>query len=239
MNEIIINTIGLTVLSYFLTLFLTRIIGRKALSQITFFDFVVGITIGSVAANLLTNQDYPITSSITGLVVISLLVILVDFIHTKSFRITKLFNSEPIVLIENGKIVDDNMKKVRLTVTELMMQLRKKNAFNIADVEFAIMETDGKLSILPKSQRQPVTPSDLNLNSQYKGLTKDIVIDGRILYENLEDLHLDKKWLHDELKHYNITNTREVFYAGLDTTGNLYISKKQHTSEHPGKHGIE
>lgn len=239
MSDIIAKTLGLTILSYFLTFILTRIIGRKAISQMTFFDFVVGIIIGSIAANLIVIQKHSITSSITGLIIISLLVIIIDLLHIKSIKTSKLFDSEPVVIIQNGKIVDQNMKKTRLTLTELMMQLREKNAFNVADVEFALLETDGKISVLPKSQKQPVTPSDLNIPTGYKGLTKDLVIDGSIMNENLKDTHLDTEWLLNELKGYNIYDLNKVFYAGLDTSGNLYISKKHTDTEQDGKYGIE
>jgi len=112
--------------------------------------------------------------------------------------------------------------------------------FNISDVEFAIMENNGKLSVLKKSQKQTVTPSDLNLPTAYIGLNKDLVIDGEIMKENLQDIHLDEGWLHSKIKSQGIEDIRDVFYAGLDTSGNLYISiKNQKNVEKHGQYGIE
>ena len=122
-----------------------------------------------------------------------------------------------------------------------MMKLREKNIFNISNVEFAIIETDGKLSALPTSQQKPLNPSDLNLDTKYTGLTKDIIIDGKMMTENLTQANLDQQWLITELSKQNIQDIEKVFYAGLDSGGNLYVSKKNSNkvSEEKGQYGIE
>lgn len=226
-------------IAYFLLLALTRIMGRKMISQITFFDFVVGVIVGSVTANISVSQTNPIVSGITVLVVLTLITVTIDFSNIKSFFSRKLINSEPIAVVENGKIIEENLEKTRLPLGDLMMLLREKNTFNISDVEFAMFETDGKLSVLKKSQKQPVTPSDMNIPTTYTGLTKDIIIDGEIMDENLKDTNLDNNWLMAKLKENNFNSVEEVFYAGLDTSGNLYISTKNRTYEKEGQHGIE
>jgi len=142
-------------------------------------------------------------------------------------------------MIANGKIMEKNMKKIRLSINDLMMLLREKNIFNISDVEFALMETDGKLSVLPKSQKQPITPADLKLPTTYKGLMKDIIIDGQVMYENLQDANLNEQWLYNELLTKGIKQPQEVFYAGLDTAGNLYVSIQKDEREKQGKYGLE
>ena len=138
-------------IAYFLLLALTRIMGRKMISQITFFDFVVGVIVGSVTANISVSQTNPIVSGITVLVVLTLITVTIDFSNIKSFFSRKLINSEPIAVVENGKIIEENLEKTRLPLGDLMMLLREKNTFNISDVEFAMFETDGKLSVLKKS----------------------------------------------------------------------------------------
>lgn len=125
--------------------------GRKMISQITFFDFVVGVIVGSVAANLSVSHQNPIVSGITVLVVLTLITIIIDFTDIKSFFSRKIVNSEPVTVIENGKIIEENLKRTRLPLDNLMTLLREKDAFNISDVEFAIFETDGKLSVLKMS----------------------------------------------------------------------------------------
>lgn len=240
MTQVIIQSTYLIVISYFVTLLLTRLMGRKLISQMTFFDFVVGIIIGSAAVNVANIENNTSLSGFVTLIVVSILTIVIDLIHIKSLRIRKITESEPVAVIENGKIVDDNLKKIRLSTEELMMKLREKNMFNIADVEFALMEIDGKLSVQPKSQKQPLTPSDMNLSTTYKGLTRDLIIDGNVMVDNLKYINLDETWLRNEIKKYhNIKDIKEVFYAGLDTSGNLYVSKKSISSEEPGRYGIE
>lgn len=226
-------------IAYFLLLSLTRIMGRKMISQITFFDFVVGVIVGSVAANLSVSNTNPIVSGITVLIVLTLITVTIDFSNIRNIFSRKLTNSEPVTVVENGRIIAGNLEKTRLPLDNLMMLLREKNAFNIADVEFAIFETDGKLSVLKKSQKQPVTPSDLNIPTAYAGLTKDIIIDGEIMNENLKAAKLDRDWLMAKLKDNNFNSVEEVFYAGLDTSGNLYISTRNRTYEKEGQHGIE
>lgn len=238
--ENVINPAIRAIILYFILLFLARIMGRKMISQMTFFDFVVGIVIGSVAANSsLAPYSKSLTASITILVVLTLLVVLIGYIHINSFRFRKLVDSEPVVVIERGLIVDKNLKRLRFTIMELTALLREKNIFNIADVEFAILEHNGKLSVLPKSNKQPLKPIDMNIPTPYQGLTKDIIIDGNIIEENLADAQFNRVWLTNQLKIYGVKNVKDVFYAGLDSSNNLYVSKKQFGQETDGKYGIE
>ncbi|WP_372998348.1 YetF domain-containing protein [Lutispora sp.] len=235
----ITNSLLRAILAFLLLMLVARFMGRKAISQMTFFDFAVGITLGSVTANLALGPQSSTASAVTTLIILSILGVLSDYSHIKSFIVRKFVNSEPVVVVANGNIVDENMKKVRFTINDLNTLLREKNTFNIADVEFAVLENDGKLSVLPKSQKQPLTPSDLNIPTSYKGLTKDIIIDGNVMLENLKDVNLNEEWLLSKLGEQGIGNAGEVFYAGLDTSGNIYVSKKNNGNEKHGKYGIE
>jgi len=239
MEQQILNSIFRAAFAYFLVMFLTRIMGRKIISQMTFFDFVVGISLGSATASLAIGPNNSTISAATVLISFAFLTITTGYFHIKSFKGRKLVNSEPVTMIANGKIMEKNMKKIRLSINDLMMLLREKNIFNISDVEFALMETDGKLSVLPKSQKQPITPADLKLPTTYKGLMKDIIIDGQVMYENLQDANLNEQWLYNELLTKGIKQPQEVFYAGLDTAGNLYVSIQKDEREKQGKYGLE
>lgn len=225
---------------YILALFLTRLMGRKLISQMTFFDFVIGVSMGSMITNVVVGQQFTATSAVTAFILFTALTILAEYLHIKSFKIRKVVNSEPVTLVQNGTIVEKNMKNIRMTINELMMKLREKNAFSLADVEFAIMETDGELSVLPKAEKQPLTPYHMKIQTAKSGLTRDIIIDGNLIEENLASTGLDKKWLKSQLNSQNIKDVSEVFYAGLDNRKKLHISKKNiNNSEGHGKYGIE
>ena len=238
MNGILMTLIR-SGLVYLLMLVLTRIMGRKLISEMTFFDFVVGITIGATASTLASGPKANAAISTTVLVTFALLGVATGYLSLKSRRFRKLVNSEPVTMIANGRIIEPNLRKTRVTLTELLRLLREKDIFNLSDVEFALMEPNGKLSVLPKSQKQPVTPSDLHLETVYHGLTKDLILDGRIMRENLKDAHLEEGWLMEQLNRQGIATVEEVFYAGLDSSGGLYISRKGAIKETTGKYGIE
>lgn len=240
MIETIVNSILRACIAYLLLLLVARFMGRKSLSQMTFFDFATIITLGSVTANLAMGPENTPTIAATTLITLGALAILTGYLHIKSMWVRKLTNSEPVTAIENGKIIDQNLKKLRFTVNELSSMLRKKNVFNYGDVEFAIIENDGQLSVLPKSQKAPLTPSDLSISTSYTGLTKDLIIDGKVLVENLKSVKLDEKWLYAQLSNQGIFNIEQVFYAGLDSSGNLYVSVSQtDTQEYHGQYGID
>ena len=224
-----------------LLLTLTRLLGRKALSQMTFFDFTIVITFGSIAANIGIGGDNSFHTSVTVLITVGLVGLLIGISHVKSFRIRKLVNSEPLVLIENSQIIHANMAKGRITINELNSLLRGKNIFNISEVHYAVLENSGSLSVLPKAQYKPLTPKDLQLKPTESGLTKDIIIDGVILAENLNATNMTEAWLIRELNQNGIHDANEVFYAGLASNGNLYISRRERgqKKEAHGQHGIE
>jgi uncharacterized membrane protein YcaP (DUF421 family) len=240
MENVIINTILRGIGIYLLAILLTRLMGRKLISQMTFFDFVMGVSMGSIVANAIMGANSTPLSATVALVAVALLTIITGYLHIKSFKARKLINSEPVTLVKNGSIVENNMRNTRITINELMMKLREKNVFSLADVEFAIMETDGQLSVLPKADKQPLTPSHMNIQTTSTGLTSDIIIDGNVMEENLNSAGLDKKWLQEQLKAQNITDASQVFYAGVDNNKKLYISKKNiKEKEKHGEHGIE
>ncbi|GLC31347.1 YetF domain-containing protein [Clostridium omnivorum] len=233
--NIFLRTIG----AYLLLLLLTRLMGRKLISQMTFFDFTVGITAGTITGVVALGDINSFPYSAAALIIFALLAIASSYLHIKSFNARKVLNSEPVVLISQGQMVEENMKKCRVTINELMMLLREKSVFNAAEVEFAILETDGILSVLPKSEKQPLTPSDMKITTYYKGLSKDIIIDGKLMNENLDDTKFTVQWIEEQLKKQGIMNISDVFYAGLDSSNNLYVSLKSSTNEKHGMYGIE
>ncbi|MGE5396255.1 MAG: YetF domain-containing protein [Chitinophagales bacterium] len=224
MPNVVLKTALFAVFGYVFSLFLVRLVGRKTISQMTLFDFILAVSLGTIAATIGLGPDR--LSAVVTLIVFVAVTILIDYLHIRSIPLRKMIGSEPLTVIKNGLIMEENLKHARVTINHLNMMLREKGIFNISDVEFALMETDGKISVLPKSQKQPLTPSDLGMKTNYRGLTRDIILDGTVLFDNLYDVHLDENWLSSMLREQGIFSYNEVFYAGLDTDGTLYLAPK-------------
>lgn len=212
-------------IAFFALLTLIRLIGKQQVSQLTFFDYVVGITIGSMASTLSVQLNENLTSTLAGMVTWTVLAILVAVMGIRSTWVEKVIVGKPEIIIENGKILEKNLKKNRIPISELLSELRTQGVFNIEDVEFALFEPGGKVSIQKKSQKQPLTPSDLNIPTQYEGLPTVLIMDGVVQEIALKSINLTKAWLYHQLEKQNIKDT-EVSLAQLDTKGNLYVDLK-------------
>lgn len=205
---------------------LTRIMGKKQLSQFTFFDYVAGISIGSIAASFAVDPSVGYTRGIIALVIYALFPIAFSFISLKSYRARKLLDGLPTLLIQNGQLLEKNLKKTKLSVNDVLEACRLKNAFDVADVEYAILETDGKVSVLLKSPHQPLTPKDMNIQTAYKGLCLNVIIDGEILDDHLKMIGRDRTWIAHELNLQGIPGPRSVLLAYLDSSGQLKFQLK-------------
>lgn len=225
-SNILFSTIIRSILIYLLALILSKLIGIKIISQMNFFDFTMGVTVGSMIAKIIIDKDHVVFSGITALIIFTLLTIAASYLNLKSYTVRRITNAKTLILIENGRIIDKNMKRLRITINELMMKLREKDVFNLEDVQFAIMESNGELSVLIKADKKPVTPYDMDLKVKGVSLINDIIIDGKIIDKNLEIAGVDKNWLQSELKRKSINNIEEVFYAGLDQNKKLIVSEK-------------
>lgn len=209
----------------FITLFiLTRSLGKQQISQLTFFEYATGITIGSIAAELSVNLAAKGLVAWVGLVTWTGLTFVVQWLAISNRGLAKALEGDPVVLIQNGKIFHKNLRLLRHRLDDLLLQLRQKNVFDISEVEFAVMEPNGQLSVLKKSQHQPVTPQDLGISTEYEGLPTELIVDGELIRENLRQVNLDDAWLREELRRRGIGSPREVLLAVLNTKGELYVS---------------
>lgn len=230
-SSILFSTIIKGILVYILALVLSKLIGIKIISQMNFFDFVMGVSIGLMIAKIIIDKDHVVFSGVIALIVFSLLTISTSYLNLKSYIARS---------IVNGRIIDKNIKKLRITINELMMKLREKDVFNIEDVRFAIMESNGQLSVLIKADKKPITPYDMNIKVKNLSLINDIIIDGKIVDKNLQIVGGDEKWLKSELKKKNINAIEDVFYAGVDQNKKLTISERYPDNFNPEKkYGIE
>lgn len=224
--SIILVVIIRSFIAFFSLLILVRLMGKQQMSQLTFFDYVVGITIGSIASTLSVQVNQNTTATLAGMGVWTILPIILAILSVRNVWVRKVVEGEATVVIENGKILEKNLKRLHISIDDLISQLRNQSVFSVADVEFALFEANGKLSVLKKSQKQPVTPGDLCMPTQYDGLPTVLISDGILLKDALSSLRLSNAWLQYQLGKKNIKDISEVSLAQLDTKGNLYVDLK-------------
>ncbi|MZP30396.1 DUF421 domain-containing protein [Heliobacterium undosum] len=202
----------------------------------TYFDFVIAIVMGTIAGAYVVTEVKGAWVLLSP-VVLTIATVATSMVHLKSLAARKILEGEPVIVVQNGKVMEENMKRLRYSLDKLEMQLRNKGAFNITDVEFALLEPNGKLSVLKKSQHLPVTMSDLGKPTAYKGLATEIIKDGDVLEQNLLQHNLSFKWLYGELKKRGVEDLSEVFYAALQSDGTLYVDVRRDGVD--GVHEVE
>ena len=215
-----------SVVTYFSLVMLARIMGRKQISQLTYFDYVVGITIGSIASVASVDKNISMYEGIFSIIIWSILTILISEITLKNIKLRLLIDSEPLLIIDKGKVIYKNMKKARYNIGDLLMQLRVKDIFYITDVEIAILEPDGKLSVLKKSEHTTLTIEDMNIKKPKTGMMVDLILDGNILSSHLQQIQKDEDWVIAQLKARNINNIKDVVFAGIQADEQIYIVTK-------------
>jgi uncharacterized membrane protein YcaP (DUF421 family) len=215
------------VVAFGVAVVVVRLIGKKEISQMTMWELVSAIALGSFTANIVAVKDTPIWEGIWVVVLWGALTIAVDWAALRSKRFRVALASTPVVLVANGQLQEDAMRQQRITLELLRSQLRTKNVFSLSDVEFAILEPSGKISVQLKSQKRPATPADLHVSTAYSGPATALIEDSQVLTENLQHVGLSREWLLGELARQGIADTSEVFYAELNTDGSLYIDRRQ------------
>lgn len=215
-----------SVATYLVMLLFTRIMGRKQLSQLTYFDYVLGATIGSIAAVASVDKTISVFEGCFSIIIWSLITLLISEITLKNIKLRLLINSEPLLIINNGKVISKNMKKAKYNIGDLLMQLRVKDIFYITDVEIAILEPDGKLSVLKKAEKNAVTAEDMHIQRPKSGIMIELILDGNILYTHLEQIQKNEGWVLEQLKLRNVHNLEDVIFAELQADGQIYIVTK-------------
>ena len=211
------------IIGFFTLLIFTRILGKQQVSQLTFFDYVVGITIGSTASSLTTDLTSRAWPHWVGLITWTVLCFVLQLITLKSKTAEKFLDGEPTIIIMNGKILEESMKKFRYTIGDLLAQLRDKGVFDLSEVAYAVLEKDGQLSILKKPECDPATPKDLNIKPSTASIDLEVIYDGSIVQENLVSINRNEKWLMNKLKKRGINDASEVFLAIYNATSGLHI----------------
>lgn len=201
---------------------IAKIMGHKQMSQLDFFDYISGITIGSIAAELATELEEPLKPLI-AIAVYGAAAVLLSKITSLFPKTRKYINGTPTILMNNGKLYRENLKKAKLDLSEFMVMCRQQGYFNLSDIQTAVFEFNGKLSILPVSKKRPANPEDLNLSPAPEFIHTEVIMDGRILDENLKRMGLDDKWLQKQLNAQGYKKAEEVFLALCDENNQLTV----------------
>ena len=218
----IIKVLLTSLLSVGVLFAVAKIMGHKQMSQLDFFDYISGITIGSIAAELATELEEPLKPLI-AIAVYGAAAVLLSKITSLFPKTRKYINGTPTILMNNGKLYRENLKKAKLDLSEFMVMCRQQGYFNLSDIQTAVFEFNGKLSILPVSKKRPANPEDLNLSPAPEFIHTEVIMDGRILNENLKRMGLDDKWLQKQLNAQGYKKTEEVFLALCDENNQLTV----------------
>ena len=214
-------------ISSLVTLFLvTKMLGKKQVSQLSLFDYVIGISIGNFAAEMTINLESNEINGIWAVVLFGLFAYIISILTMKSIWLRRFFMGTPTILIQNGKILESNLKKVKFDINDMLEEIRIAGYFDLSQVEYAIMEANGTLSILPKSECKPLTPKDMKIKVDSEGLCSNVVIDGKIMINNLEHINKDEKWLNNQLKVKGYDDTSKILLATVDINERLVIYER-------------
>ena len=217
----------LTALGSFTVLFLiAKFIGHKQIAQLDFFDYITGITIGSIAAEMATELEEP-WKPLIAMLIYGGVTVLLSVISHKFPRSRKYLNGTPTILMDHGKLYRGNLKKAKLDLSEFMVLCRQQGYFDLTAIQTAIYEYTGNLTILPVSDSRPATPKDMNLSPQQELLFTELIMDGRILEGNLKRMGLDRTWLQRRMAENNLPSVRSVFLMQVDKEHRLYFLKKE------------
>ena len=219
-------TLCLTTVGSFAILFLVaKFIGHKQIAQLDFFDYITGITIGSIAAEMATELEEP-WKPLLAMVIYGGITLSLSLISSRFPRSRKYLNGTPTILLDHGKLYYENIKKARLDLSEFLVLCRQQGYFDLTTIQTAIFEYNGKLTILPVTAQRPVTPQDLDLNPDQELTFTELIMDGRILEDNLKRMGLDRTWLEKQLKQRHISTAKEVFLAVCDRNLKFVLFKK-------------
>jgi uncharacterized membrane protein YcaP (DUF421 family) len=201
---------------------ITKLLGKKQLSSLSFFEYIVGITVGDIAGTLAMDPDLSLRDGIASMIVWSFVPLAISMISLRSRAFRKIVEGKPTTFIENGNILEKNMLKEKYSIDELLEQLRKKSVFRVADVEFASLDSNGELSVLLKKAKQPLKYEDIGLKMEEGSAPVPVMMDGKLIQENLRWAGLDRTSLIEKVQAAGY-KPEQVFYAEVDSTGNLSV----------------
>ena len=215
-----------TILILIILFFITKMMGKKQISELNFFDYVVGITIGSIAADISLDIEKNMIAGIAALFIYGFISYIISFVSIKSILARRFFIGVPTVLVEKGKIIESGLKKSKIDVNDLLMEARENGYFNLDEIDYALMEVNGNISFLPKEKEKPVTKRDMKIKCSNEGLTVNAIIDSKYMANNMKAINKDKEWLDHELKVNGYDNYDNILLATIDNNYKVTIYEK-------------
>lgn len=215
-----------TILVLIILFFITKMMGKKQISELNFFDYVVGITIGSIAADISLDIEKNMIAGIAALFIYGFISYIISFVSIKSILARRFFIGVPTVLVEKGKIIESGLKKSKIDVNDLLMEARENGYFNLDEIDYALMEVNGNISFLPKEKEKPVTKKDMKIKCSNEGLTVNAIIDSKYMVNNMKAINKDKEWLDHELKVNGYDNYDNILLATIDNNYKVTIYEK-------------
>lgn len=189
---------------YILVLAVMRLMGKREIGQMQPFELAISIMIADLAATPMAETGVPITNGIMPILGLLMMHLIISMINIKSTKAREIVCGKPTILIYRGKIDQKALKKERFTINELEERLRDNSIFNIGDVEYAILETSGQVTVIPKPNKRATTPEDFNIEPKYEGIPYDLVVDGKVMYKNLEKIGKNYVWLQKQTEKFGI-----------------------------------
>lgn len=228
----VIKIIALSVGSIIVLFILTKIMGQREMSQLSVFDYIIAITIGSIAAEMSTSLENNFIEPLVAMIVYAVITLLVSFLNTKFAKLRPVLSGKTLILYDNGTLFKENFKKAKIDLNEFLVQCRTNGFFNLSDIKTALLEENGKISFLPYSDRRPANPNDFNIKPKEDEILTNLILDGKIMQENLKELGFDKIWLMEMLQKQGVIKTDNIFLATYNATyGNLLVYLTNNTNK--------
>ena len=220
---IILKVFLLSIGSILALFVLTKIMGQKEMSQLSIFDYVIGITIGSIAAEMATSLEDNFVEPLVAMIVYAIVTVLISYLNTKFVKLRPFFSGKTLILYDNGTLFKENFKKAKLDLNEFFVQCRTNGYFNLSDLKTVMLEENGKMSFLPLSDKRPANPYDFNIKPEDEGIVTNLILDGKIMLQNLSEIKKDQIWLYEELQKQGVTKIDNIFLTTNNSKGEISI----------------
>lgn len=223
-----------SIILYIIVLIVMRLMGKREIGQLQPFELAIAIMIADLASVPMSEIGIPIMNGIIPILGLLVMHLIISYLNLKSMKIRALICGKPSILIYRGRINEEIMRKERFTINELQERLRANNINDINDVEYAILETSGQVSVIEKPDKRTTKPEDFNIMPEYEGISYDLVVDGKVMYENLKILNKDYNWLKEEVNKFKI-EPEEAFLVTINGKGNFFCQEKDYKNNKKGK----